>query len=286
MSRRPGQRFRPRPARRSPRRDWVQAARFYARFGITEAQFRFGVPDTECDPDRTAPLLEIDAGETVESFKGGSSLPPEWPAHPDRRSSSFDLTSYRRADRKWKIVSLYTAASFSTVIGLLILVVAFAKFSFLLTEGLSTTHGQILVFSIAAGAIMVAAAVQVIPKQLSGAEAVTIDDKGIHFTYARGTTESYVWGDTNCRFSLRDYSKYPSTIGMADGFVFDGGSVWSRCSFIPKAAFDKILARAEEHAAEIQSRQGSELLYGVSPTIHRIRFGRPPVSSSRLRNHS
>jgi hypothetical protein len=29
------------------RRDWVRAARFYARFGITEAQFRRGVPEVE-----------------------------------------------------------------------------------------------------------------------------------------------------------------------------------------------------------------------------------------------
>ncbi|HKM53011.1 MAG TPA: hypothetical protein VJY33_06330 [Isosphaeraceae bacterium] len=30
------------------RRDWVKAARFYAKFGITEAQFRHGVPSLDC----------------------------------------------------------------------------------------------------------------------------------------------------------------------------------------------------------------------------------------------
>ncbi len=29
------------------RRDWVKAASFYAKFGVTEAQFRQGVPNVE-----------------------------------------------------------------------------------------------------------------------------------------------------------------------------------------------------------------------------------------------
>jgi hypothetical protein len=33
---------------RALRQDWVRAAHFYARFGITEALLRYGVPKMEC----------------------------------------------------------------------------------------------------------------------------------------------------------------------------------------------------------------------------------------------
>jgi len=37
------------------RQDWVKAAHFYARFGITETMFRTGVPASESAPEGETP---------------------------------------------------------------------------------------------------------------------------------------------------------------------------------------------------------------------------------------
>jgi hypothetical protein len=47
-------------------RDWQKAARFYARFGVTEAMFRFGAsPSSHAALDAASELLSLRVGSTT-----------------------------------------------------------------------------------------------------------------------------------------------------------------------------------------------------------------------------
>lgn len=182
----------------------------------------------------------------------------------------IDLTSYRPADRKWKVAALYVLIAIATGLGLELLYVSVAYSHALWSSSLSTQKGELLLLSIGVGLVMIGVWVDVMPKLLAGAVEITVDDSGVYLRYPRGNTESYRWKGTKSKFLLLDYSMYPKTIGFGDGYVLNGGSRWSRRSLLSQQAFELTLAKAKESGAFIRTHRGSEILYGVSPTIHRI----------------
>ncbi len=186
----------------------------------------------------------------------------------------MDLTSYRPADRKWKVAARYFLIAFAIGLGAELLYVSVAYAHALWSSGLSTQKGELFLFSIGVGLVMIGVWVDVMPKLLAGAIEITVDDSGVYLRYPRGNTESYRWKGTKSKFLLMDYSKYPKTIGFGDGYVLNGGSRWSRRSLLSKEAFEVTLVKAKEAGALIRKYQGSEILYGVSPTIYRIQSRR------------
>lgn len=194
------------------------------------------------------------------------------PAESISDNVNFDLRVYRGADRSWKLISF--AVVLATAIGLAIefSVLALDGIPSLKRGGLTTVGGQVFVLALALGTLCVGFLLLVVlPKQLSGAVELSVDDAGVSLTYPRGGKDHYLWRGRGGRFVLLDWSAYPEVTSRGLTYAIVGSSIWARRSLISREAFDAILRRAHAKELSVTTRTGSAALYGQAPLIYTVR---------------
>lgn len=184
--------------------------------------------------------------------------------------AQFDLREFRSADKKWKQVALYVVVAGALGLSLEVLALVVPDLGALEARGLSTQSGQFFLFGIFVVILAISVCLIILPRQLSGAELLGVDDYGVHLRYPRGREDHFRWSSPGLLFTLYDYSSYKSEVELGGAYIIFGPHVWRRRSLISKEAFDSMLTRARARGAKISTYSGNPAWYGKSPVIHRV----------------
>jgi hypothetical protein len=182
----------------------------------------------------------------------------------------FDLSGLRDADQALKRTSFYVVLSTALGLGVVLVGTEAWGIHFVLSSGLSTSQDQGLVFGGAMVAFTAGFLALTLPSFLPGAEAVRVDQEGIHLFFRGGRSRVYRWTDPHSRFCLKDYSAYPSVTRQGFSFVLSGARFWNGRSLLTENAYRTVLEEGRARRLVEREYKGSSQWYPHPPRIYQI----------------
>lgn len=183
----------------------------------------------------------------------------------------FNLHEFAHSDTEWKRGTFWILVASALGIGLETAILIAYRYSALRAGAIWTAGGQNFAVVMVGELCAVAVILACLPRFLSGARLIRVDDLGIHLFYSGRKSEQYLWSDSRISFRMDDYSEHADLAPTWVAYGIYRPYPWNRRSILSKAAFDAVLASARSHGLDVSSLRSNAPWYWRAHVIYRIR---------------